>query len=90
MLNTTSIKSFTDLRLNPAFLAKQATDVGPVYILHRNKPISVLMDVHQYELLIEELQDSRDSLWLKTNEAKLKKTTGISAGTLKQKYHLDL
>ncbi len=83
MLNTKSIKSFTDLRLNPAFLAKQATEVGPVYILHRNKPVSVLMDVHQYEDLIEELQDARDSLWLKENEAELAKSPGISAEDLK-------
>ncbi len=90
MLNTRSIKSFTDLRLNPALLTQQASNTGPIYILNRNKPVSVLMDVLEYENIIEELQDSRDSLWLKDNEQKLLKSKGISSNDLAQKYHLSI
>lgn len=89
MLNTRSIKSFTDLRLNPALLVKQASEEGPIYILHRNKPLSVLMDVHHYEQLMEELEDARDSLWLQANEKKLLKQKGQSAATIKKKYSIN-
>ena len=83
MLNAQSIKSFTDLRLNPALISQQATDFGPVYILNRNKPVSVLMDVSQYESIMEELQDSRDSLLLKQNELKFRKAKGITSQELR-------
>lgn len=89
MLNTNSIKSFTDLRLNPALMAQQATDIGPIYILNRNKPVSVLMDVNEYERIMEELQDARDSRWLKQNEAKFKKAKGITSQDLRTKYNLN-
>jgi len=89
MLNTQSIKSFTDLRLNPALITQQATDFGPVYILNRNKPVSVLMDVLEYENIMDELKDSRDSLWLKKNEVKFRKAKGITSQNLRQKYNLN-
>lgn len=88
MLNTKSIKSFTDLRLNPAMLARQASTTGPIYILNRNKPVSVLMDVNEYENLMEEIQDSRDSLWLRDNEKAFLNTSGISATDLAKRYKL--
>lgn len=69
-------------------LAQQASDTGPIYILNRNKPVSVLMDVHQYESIMEELQDSRDSIWLKENEGNLLTAKGISASDLAKKYKL--
>lgn len=88
MLNTTLIKSFTDLRLDPAGLSKLATDYGPVYILHRNNPKSVLIDVLEYERMVEELQDGRDSLWLKENEARFKKANALTSQDLRAKYNL--
>lgn len=88
MLNTTLIKSFTDMRLDPAGLSKLASDYGPVYILHRNNPKSVLIDVLEYERMVEELQDSRDSLWLKENEEKFKKAKAIKSQDLREKYNL--
>ena len=88
MLNSNSIKSFTDMRLNPAMLAQLASDTGPVYILNRNKPVSVLIDVNEYESMMEELQDSRDSLWLKENESNLLNAKGITSSDLAKKYKL--
>lgn len=88
MLNSNSIKSFTDMRLNPGMLAQLASDTGPVYILNRNKPVSVLIDVNEYESMMEELQDSRDSLWLKENEGNLLNAKGITASDLAKKYKL--
>lgn len=89
MLNTKLIKSYTDLRLDPAKVAQLASDYGPVYIFHRNNPTSVLMDVHEYETMLEELQDSRDSLELKKDEAKYLKSSGITSQALRSKYNLD-
>ncbi len=88
MLNTQSIKSFTDLRTNPAGVTRLAIDSGPIYILNRNRPISVLLDVAQYERLIEELQDARDSRWLAKKEKSFKKTKGITSKQIAEKYHL--
>lgn len=89
MLNTQLIKSFSDMRLDPAGLSRLASDVGPVYILNRNTPTSVLLDVAEYEKLIEELQDARDGRWLKTNEKKFLRAKGISDKDIRTKYHLN-
>ena len=79
MFSSQSLRSFTDLRLDPAGVSTLASQSGPVYILNRNRPVSVLMDVVKYEQMLEELQDSRDSLWLAKNEAKFKKMKGKTA-----------
>jgi PHD/YefM family antitoxin component YafN of YafNO toxin-antitoxin module len=88
MLNTSLIKSFTDMRLDPSGLSKLASELGPVYILHRNKPRSVLLDVLEYERIVEELQDHRDSLWLRDNEEKFKQIKGIKSEDMRAKYNL--
>lgn len=90
MLNTQTIKSFTDMRHNPAGLAHQASEFGPIYILNRNKPVSVLLDVMEYEALMEELLDSRDSLWLAENENRFKKLDGLTAKEVAKKYNLQV
>lgn len=79
MFSSQSLRSFTDLRLDPAGVSTLASQSGPVYILNRNRPVSVLMDVVKYEQMLEELQDSRDSLWLAKNETKFKKMKGKTA-----------
>lgn len=90
MLNSQSLKSFTDLRLDPAGVSALASQSGPVYILNRNRPVSVLLDVTSYEQMLEELQDMRDSLWLAKNESKLKMTKGKTSEEIAQKYNLDV
>lgn len=62
---STQLKSLTDLRSNPLLVAQLAADEGPVYILNRNKPISVLMDVAKYEALLDRLEDALDVLEIK-------------------------
>lgn len=64
------LKSLTDLRTNPLLVSQLASNEGPVYILNRNKPISVILDVQEYEDLLDELQDARDVAEIK----ELKKT----------------
>ncbi|MEK7163821.1 MAG: hypothetical protein AAB768_01605 [Patescibacteria group bacterium] len=76
MLSSQNIKSFTDLRFDPAGVSALASQSGPVYILNRNRPVSILMDVALYEQMLEELQDGRDSVWLAKNENKLRKAKG--------------
>lgn len=67
---STQLKSLTDLRTNPLLVSQLASNEGPVYILNRNKPISVLLDVTEYENLLDRLQDALDVLEIK----ELKKT----------------
>lgn len=88
MLNTKLIKSFTDLRLDPAGMARLASEHGPVYILNRNNPTSVLIDVTEYEAMVEELQDARDGLWLKQNEQKFRQSKGLTDQEVRDKYNL--
>ncbi|KKU78665.1 MAG: hypothetical protein UY06_C0043G0004 [Candidatus Amesbacteria bacterium GW2011_GWA2_47_70] len=90
MLNAQSIKSFTDLRTDPAGVTQLAIDSGPIYILNRNRPISVLLDVAQYEQLIEELQDARDSHWLAKKENYFNKAKGLTSKQIAEKYHLSI
>lgn len=71
MLNTQFIKSLTDLRSDPAQIAKLARESdNPVYIFNRGKPVSVLMDVNAYEELVEKLEDALDSLEMRNFERK--------------------
>ena len=37
-----------------------ASNEGPVYILNRNKLISVILDINEYEELLDQLQDAHD------------------------------
>ena len=67
---STQLKSITDLRANPLLISQIASDTGPVYILNRNKPVSILMGVAEYENMLDLLQDSKDAVEI--NE--LKKT----------------
>jgi len=65
MLNTKLIKSLTDLRASPAGIAQLAKDEGPVYIFNRNRPISVVMDIKDYDDLIDRLEDALDAAEVK-------------------------
>lgn len=66
MLNIQSIKSLTDLRTNPAAVSRLAKQLGePVYIFNRTRPISVLLDIKEYEELVERLEDALDALEVK-------------------------
>ncbi len=65
---STNLKSITDLRLDPFAITQLARDEGPVYILNRNKPVGVIIDVKEYELLIDQLQDALDIAEIKTKK----------------------
>ena len=65
---STRLKSLTDLRSNPLLVSQIAKDEGAVYILNRNRPVSVMMDVVEYEELMDRLEDAIDALWMKEHE----------------------
>ena len=90
MLNIQSIKSLSDLRTDPSQVTQLATDSKePVYIFNRSKPVSVLLDVHVYQQLMEKLKDALDAVEMKKAEKKPKKTKDwISHKKLKQKLNL--
>ena len=85
---STQLRSITDLRSNPLLISQLASEEGPAYILNRNKPVSVIMDVDEYEGFLDQLQDARDaaeiSEWKKTAKPsdfvpweKVKKNLGL-------------
>lgn len=74
MLNINSIKNLSDLRTNPAKITALASELeGPVYILNRSKPVSVLLDIKLYQEMVERLEDALDSLEMKNFEKEQKK-----------------
>ena len=75
---STNLKSITDLRLDPFAVAQLAKDEGPVYILNRNKPVGVMMDVKEYELMIDRLQDLVDIAEIKALKKSTKKSDIVS------------
>lgn len=87
MLNTQFIKSMTDLRLDPAKITRLAQESdNPVYIFHRGKPVSVVLDVKQYEDLIDKLEDALDAVEMRPFEKKTPSKKGwINQVELKKK-----
>lgn len=71
---STQLKSITDLRANPLLISQMASDTGPVYILNRNKPVSILMGVEEYENMLDLLSDAKDAVEIKES----KKTSKLS------------
>ena len=91
MLNTQTIKSLTDLRSNPLLVSQLARDEGPVYILNRNKPISVIIDIQEFESLIDHLEDAWDALYMRTYEKRLKnKKSWLTLEEVAKKYDLKI
>lgn len=65
---STQLKSITDLRTDPFAVTQLARDEGPVYILNRNKPVGVMLDIKAYESLIDQLQDATDMVEIKARK----------------------
>jgi len=85
MLNIQNIKNLTDLRLNPAMVAKLAkTSQQPVYIFNRSKPTSVILDIKKYQELIEKIENLVDSLEIKNLKKKSKKSDFLTNQQLKK------
>ena len=88
---SSQLKSLTDLRSNPLFVSQLAKDEGPVYILNRNKPISVIVDVQEFENLLDRLEDAWDALYMKTYEKRLKSKRGwLTLEQVTKKYNLKI
>lgn len=75
---STNLKSITDLRLDPFAITQLAKDEGPVYILNRNKPVGVMLDVKEYEQLLDQLQDTLDVAEIKARKKIFKATDFVS------------
>lgn len=68
-----SIKNLSDLRADPAKLIALSAELeGPIYILNRSKPVSVLLDIKLYQKMVERLEDALDSLEMKNFEKEKK------------------
>lgn len=85
MLNTQTIKSLTDLRLDPAGVIKLAENLAePVYIFNRSKPLSVIMAIDEYENLIDRLDDALDTVEIKKIKKSSKKSDFVSLKYVKK------
>ena len=66
MLNPKAIKSISDLREDPLGVIKIAQELGePVCVVHRAKPVGILMDLVQYARFREILEDYQDATLIK-------------------------
>ena len=72
MLNTQTIKSLTDLRLNPKNILKLAEEEGAVYILDRSKPKGVVLSLEKYDEMVDLIDDYLDGLEMAEFEKKPK------------------
>lgn len=79
---STNLKSITDLRLDPFAITQLARDEGPVYILNRNRPVGVILDVKEYEYLMDQLQDALDVAEIKARKKMFKATDFVSHSDL--------
>lgn len=75
---STQLKSITDLRTDPFAITQLAKDEGPVYILNRNKPVGVMLEVKAYEALIDQLQDALDVAEIKARKKTAKSNDFVS------------
>ncbi len=88
MITAQTIKGMTDLRADPVGVAQLAKTHGPVYILNRSTPTSVLLDVVDYEELMDRLQDAEDALEIVNTKSTIKQSDFISHGNLIKKLGL--
>ena len=79
---STQLKSITDLRANPLLISQLASDSGPVYILNRNKPVSILMGVAEYENMLDLLQDAKDAIEINELKKTAKKSDFVTHSKL--------
>lgn len=86
---STQLRSITDLRLNPLLISRLASDEGPVYILNRNKPVSVMIDVEEYEELLNQFQDAKDAAEIKKWKKTAKPSDFISHQKLMKELKLE-
>ena len=85
MITAQTIKGMTDLRVDPVKVARLAKTHGPVYILNRSTPTSVLLDVTDYEELVDRLQDAEDALEITKTKLTAQKADFISHKQLLKK-----
>ncbi|MDP1722157.1 MAG: type II toxin-antitoxin system prevent-host-death family antitoxin [Candidatus Gottesmanbacteria bacterium] len=63
MLNPKSIKSISDLREDPLGVIKVAEELGePVCVVHRSKPVGMLMNIAQYYRYRQILEDYKKGI----------------------------
>lgn len=57
MIGKIPTTSITDLKANPMGVIDQSKKIDdPIYLLNRNKPVAVIMDNDQYEIMREQIE----------------------------------
>jgi len=63
MLNPTAIKTISDLRNDPHGVIKSTQELNePIYIFYRSTPQAAVIDIDDFNRLIEEVEDLKDAL----------------------------
>ena len=63
MLNPSSIRTISDLRTDPHAVIKSAQELNePVYIFYRSTPQVAVINIDDFNRLIEEVEDLKDAL----------------------------
>jgi PHD/YefM family antitoxin component YafN of YafNO toxin-antitoxin module len=91
MLNTQVIKSFTDLRSNPAAIAQLAREAGEVCIVNRSRPELIITSVADYQAkedLLDKLLDKLDAIEINQRKKTAKPSDFISHEQLMQELGL--
>lgn len=88
--NKANVKTVTDMRQDPVGLLESVHDSdGPQYIFYRSSPQAVLLDLENYQKLLDLSEDYLDSLTAQEYEKENKKRIGwITSKKLRQKLGL--
>lgn len=82
-------KTVTDLRERALEMLEQAGRMGPTFILHRSKPMAVMLSIEEYSNIMTMLEDYFDAIKAKEMEEEGGKS-GISLDQLIKKYNLNV
>lgn len=88
--NESNVKTVTDMRQDPVGLLKSVRQSdGPQYIFYRSSPQAVLLDLENYQKLLDLSENYLDSLTAQEYEKENKKKVGwITSQKLRQKLGL--
>lgn len=65
MIRKEQIVTITELRQDPHAAIKKSKKEFPIYLFSRSKPLGVIMDIDEFERLMERWEDFIDAMELK-------------------------
>lgn len=81
--------TITELRRNPHKAVKKSKKGFPIYLFSRSKPLGVIMDIDEFERLMERWEDFIDAMELKEAVETTKETDFIPWEEVKKDLNLN-